>query len=172
MFIFSKIHTLFQSWNSTNLPHRETTMLTKGKAIKKSWKRCDDTKAQEENPGKIHIRRRATPSRCTRVAKARDCTSKISIRGEHDPAAEIVRKRELTTRQWTSPGKEAISRRGTWSTDKDFDLFSILRSVELVTRQTLEHDGCKTVSSSLWIVWSFETWWIYRAFFPRWMELV
>lgn len=132
MFIFSKIHALFQSWNSTNSHqlHRETTMLTKGRAIKKSWKRYNDTKAQEENPGKIHIRRRATPSRCTRVAKARDCTSKISIRGEHDPAAEIVRKRELTTRQWTSPGKKTISRRGTWSIDEDLDLFSITRSVK------------------------------------------
>lgn len=53
--------------------------------------------------------------------------------------------------------------------DRSMRISISFRSQDRWKIRDLEHDGCKTVSS-LWIVWLFETWWIYRAFFSRWME--
>lgn len=53
--------------------------------------------------------------------------------------------------------------------DRSMRISISFRSQDRWKIRDLEHDGCKTVSS-LWIIWLFETWWIYRAFFSRWME--
>lgn len=162
MFIFSKIHPLFQPWNFTNLPpsaSRDNEMLTKGWAIKNRGKDATTQKRRRKIPGRFIFGVERRQAGALALRKHVTAPAKLAYAENTISAAEIVRKRELTTRQWTSPGEEAISRRGTWSVDEDLDLFSILRSVEL------EHDGCKTVSN-LWIVMIVETCVLSR----RWME--